>query len=262
MKRRLASAIGSAPRPGIPWGRIAALAAMIMIVTGIALWQRWFFPAPQEEPTAEKSMATGQTPGEPTAAQPDIADRTTAAPGSNEVGTSAVRDEKRRTPGVGAAPPRPLAEAKREMSPLAPSGALGRRYESSGIVVKDAAFDRTRLSRMKGDAAARPDRTLGQTETVKKGEEEEIDSHRYRVEILPASQAAATAERAAGIPDTIRFTVRVRGDSVVILLPAGAPGTAGGGSAEARVTRLSADSVLIDAAGVRVRAYLPRSFLP
>jgi hypothetical protein len=262
MKRRLAAATRWAPRPGIPWGRIAALAAMIMIVTGIALWQRWFFPAPQGEPTAEKSTAAGQTPGEPTAALPDIADRATTAPESNEVGASTSRDEKRAAPGLRAAAPRRAAEAKREMLPLAAAGALGRTYESSGIMLKDAALDRSRQSRMKVDAAARPDRRLGQTETMKKVEEEEIDSHHYRVDILPASQAAGTAESVAGIPDTIRFTVRVRGDSVVISLPVGVPGTAKDGSTEARVTRLSADSVLIDAAGVRVRAYLPRGFLP
>ncbi len=79
LKRRIAAATLMAPRPGVPWGRIAALAAVIMIVTGIALWQRWFFPAPSVAPTAT------ETPGKPADAGPDIAARTPPAPLSNEL---------------------------------------------------------------------------------------------------------------------------------------------------------------------------------
>jgi ferric-dicitrate binding protein FerR (iron transport regulator) len=53
LRRRLAVATRSVPHAAVPWSRIAALAAVIVIVTGIALWQRWFFPPPPDQPVLE-----------------------------------------------------------------------------------------------------------------------------------------------------------------------------------------------------------------
>ncbi len=114
---------------------------------------------------------------------------------------------------------------------------------------------------MKGDAAARPDQALAKKESPGEAEASEIDAHRYRVEITPDGRLTATAEFAAGAADTIRFAVRVRGDSVIIAVPAGVLGQGKDRLAGARVIRVSPDSVLIDAAGVRIRGYLPRHFL-
>ncbi len=255
LKRRIAAATLMAPGPGVPWGRIAALAAAIMIVTGIALWQRWFFPAPSVTPTA------AETPVEPADAGPDIADRTPSAPRSNEVDKAGARDERHAAPGVGASAPQASPEAKKATPQPAAGGAFERTYDSGGIVVSEAASGRTRESRMKGDAAARPDQALAKKESPGEAEASEIDAHHYRVEIAPDGRLAATAEFAAGAADTIRFAVRVRGDSVIIAVPAGVLGQGKDRLAGARVIRVSPDSVLIDAAGVRIRGYLPRHFL-
>jgi len=139
-------------------------------------------------------------------------------------------------------------------------------YESGGVVLRDAAPDAIRQNRMKGEYATGPDQQLARTDVrIEAGKH--VDTHLYRVELVPESRAAATGERpaatgasAVGISDTVRFTVRVRGDSVTIALPAGALGEGVRGHAEARVTRISSDSVFIDVGVVRIRGFLPAEF--
>jgi hypothetical protein len=247
LKRRLAAAARTAPRRGVQWSRIAALAAMVLVVTGIALWQRWFFPAPSSEPKA---------------AEPAITDRTPLAEQSNEIDKGTSRDEKRAAPGPEKSATQPPAEAETASPRLAAIGAVEQTYESAGIVVTDAESDRMRQNRMKGDAAARLDRGVAKPETPREGEKPWVDPHHYRVEIAPGRLTTASGESATGIPDTVRFTVWVRGDSAVIALAAGVLRPGKDSLTDARVTRVSPDSVIIDVAGVRIRGYLPRHFLP
>ena len=255
LKRRIAAAAVTTPLPGVPWGRIASLAAVIMIVTGIALWQRWFFPAPSAAPTAT------ETPGEAPDAGPGIDGRIPPAVLSNELDGAGARDERRAAPGAGASIPQASPEAKQATPQPTAGGTFERTYDCEGIVLSEAASGGTRESRMKGDAAARPDQVLAKKESPGEAEASEIDAHHYRVESIPDSALLATADLAAGAADTIRFAVRVRGDSVIIAVPAGVLGQGKDRLAGARVIRLSPDSVLIDAAGVRIRGYLPRHFL-
>jgi hypothetical protein len=87
------------------------------------------------------------------------------------------------------------------------------------------------------------------------------DGLTYRVEIAPTPGTAGTSEgavRGAGAPETVHFTVRVRGDSVTISLPPDRPGLNALAASEARVTRVSPDSVIIEVGDVRIRGYLPR----
>jgi len=255
LKRRIAAATVMAPLPAVPWGRIAALAAVIMIVTGIALWQRWFFPAPSAAPTAT------ETPGEAPDAGPGVAGRIPPAARSNEPDEAGARDEKRGAPGAGASAPQASPLANQTTPGQAAGGDVERTYESGGVVLSEAASGRTRESRMKSDAAARPDQPLAKRELPGEAEASESDAHHYRVESTPDSTLTATAGFAAGPADTIRFTVRVRGDSVIIAVPARLLGQGKDRLAGSRVIRVSPDSVLIEAARVRVRGYLPRHFL-
>jgi hypothetical protein len=255
LKRRIAAAAAMAARPGVPWGRIAALAAAIMIVTGVALWQRWFYPAPSVAPTA------AEIPGKTADAGPDIADRIPSAPRATEPDKAGARDEKRAAPGAGASVPQASREAKQVSPQAAAVGTFERTYRSSGIVLSEGAPGGTRESRMKGDAAARPGQALAKKETPGEADAPEIDAHHYRVESIPDSASLAKADIAAGAADTIRFAVSVRGDSVIIAMPARILGQGRDRLAGARVIRVSPDSVLIDAAGVRIRGYLPLHFL-
>jgi hypothetical protein len=255
LKRRIAAAAAMAPRPSVPWGRIAALAAAIMIVTGVALWQRWFFPPPSVAPTATETSGKAADAGE------EIADRIPSARQATELDKAGARDERGAAPGAGASVPQASPEAKQESPRPATVGAFERTYSSSGIVLSEAAPGGTRESRMKDDAAAKPGQVLATKETQGEADASEIDAHHYRVESVPDGAMLAKADFATGGADTIRFAVRVRGDSVILAMPARILGQGKDRLAGARVIRVSPDSVLIDAAGVRIRGYLPLHFL-
>lgn len=265
LKRRLAEATRTAPRPGVPWGRVAALAAMILIVTGIALWQRWFLPAPSGDSTVAEPMAAGQSPGMTTADGPATADLAAPPSKSTEPERDASRDQRSAGPGLGASVPQPAAEAKKPAPQPAAGNAGELTYESGGVMLPEEITGRARQHRMKGDAAARPDQRPAKTEARNDAGESRPDTRTYRVEIVPGGRNAATAESAAGgaaIADTIHFTVRVKGDSVTIALPASAVGLTGLRAAEYRVTRVSPDSVIIEAGGVRIRGFIPGDVPP
>jgi hypothetical protein len=282
LKRRIAAASKAAPRTAVPWVRIAALAAMILVVTGVALWQRWFFPGPAGERETTEPMAAGRTPGTSTDAAPAVAERTSPEARLNEFDRTGSRDEKGPAADLGTARPGPREETKRPGAQKAAGGAIERTYESGGLVLREDTPGLMRPGGAKDDVAIRPDERLTKSETrgvegesrakAKEtrqkyvGAPETIDDGRadgltYRVEITPTPGMAGTSEgtaRGAGAPETVHFTVRVRGDSVTISLPPDRPGLNARAASEARVTRVSPDSVIIEVGDVRIRGYLPR----
>ena len=282
LKRRIAAASKSAPRTAVPWVRIAALAAMILVVTGVALWQRWFFPGPAGERETTEPMAAERAPGTSTDAAPAVPERTSPEARSNEFDRTGSRDEKGPGTDLATTPPGPHEETKRASAQKAAGGAIERTYESGGFILRDDTTGLTRTRSAKDDLAMRPDQRLTKSET--RGVEAEArakakergqkydgapgtiedgrpDGLTYRVEIAPTPGTAGTSEGAAqgaGAPDTVHFTVRVKGDSVTISLPPDRPGLNARAASEARVTRVSPDSVIIEVGDVRIRGYLPR----
>lgn len=245
LKRRISDATRTAPLPAVPWGKIAALAAVIMIVAGIALWQRWFFPPPTEERA------------EPTPARSATADQAAPALASNESDRAALREEKLATPGASASTPQPGPGAKGSARGTTTDSKGERVLESGGIVMRDVTADRARQSRVKPDAAPAQERELDAKEVLGKDRQEKIDSRTYLVEVAPENQGGVTDEAGARVPDTVRLTVRFRGDSVIIAVPASVIGPGRDGLEDARITRVSQDSVDIFVAGLRIRGYLP-----
>jgi hypothetical protein len=142
---------------------------------------------------------------------------------------------------------------------------VARTYASSGIIVRYGGAEGIAGTRMKSDAAA-----TGRSEPAKPGarkDEREYpdDSRHYRVETVSESETALPLDEAkSGAPraGTVRFLVRVLRDSVVIGLPRHILGPGDHRMSDARVRRVSQDSVIIELEGVQIRGFLPDPSLP
>jgi hypothetical protein len=267
LKRRIAVAAGHSPRglhrPGIPWGRITALAAMLLIVTGIALWQRWFMPLPAGEPPAADRAASlesrAETPPEAGTEReaPPTADRKSPGAETNEVDRAMALTDHPKPPAPAAVDRRTAEVGKVATQKPAADEGQAWTYSSEGVVLSDRHAGTERPGDAKRAQSAPRSETRAKPEGSGGAARQAEDGRIYGVVIGSTADLSAPQGAAAGSRDTVTFSVTVRGDSVTITLPADAIGVETDAPLEARVTRISPDSVLIEAVGVRIRGFLP-----
>jgi hypothetical protein len=228
IKTMLASAAMRGPRPPVGFWRITALAATVFIVTGIALWQGWFHP---RGPAGLQQAA---------------------APHDRPRGEEVARSNKNLA----------TNEDVAETRDYTLGGLVIGRELADGSLMKSERGQDDASRTVPREFAARPENRMRQKD-AKGGTVAASGGRKHlRVLVADARWPAAAAESDAVASDTISFVARVRGDSVTIVLPAHLPGLGAAAAADARVTRLSKDSVLIEAGGYRIRGYLPERVVP
>ena len=299
IRQQLSERLLVSPQYAIPWPRIALAAAVICIVVGVGIVNRWFVPSPHTDTPAVEQLTDSDKGAEPDQTTPEgLAGKDLAAAVEDEAppaSTSSVDRERREkaedrveeelrqpaerdmretrkvaAPGADAqAPVRPDQSATAAVSEAAPSPAA----RTTSVIWIQGQLLAAESAGLQKQVAAEPkeaiaqdrrspaERELGARRKQESGARAEV-SQSYSLQQRPFSTLDETRQQRfeQAAPHTIPTLIEQRGDSLYLTLFPDSPFNESE-METATVLPIASDSIVLTVGHQQIGYRLPESFL-